>query len=93
MITENNCDAHVDETVLEYEETLSDLAVATRSYSSTEVVPKTEVLRDREIETNVPDSAVIAETKIVSETQEETRNAPARNLTREELLPNHIFKQ
>ena len=91
MITENNCDAHVDETVLEYEETLSDLAVATRSYSSTEVVP--EVLRDREIETNVPDSAVIAETKIVSETQEETRNAPARNLTREELLPNHIFKQ
>ena len=91
MITENNCDAHVDETVLEYEETLSDLAVATRSYSSTEVVP--EVLRDREIETNVPDSAVIAETKIVSETQEETRNAPARNPTREELLPNHIFKQ
>ena len=91
MITENNCDAHVDETALEYEETLSDLAVATRSYSSTEVVP--EVLRDREIETNVPDSAVIAETKIVSETQEETRNAPARNPTREELLPNHIFKQ
>ena len=91
MITENNCDAHVDETALEYEETLSDLAVATRSYSSTEVVP--EVLRDREIETNVPDSAVIAETKIVSETQEETRNVPARNPTREELLPNHIFKQ
>ena len=46
--------------------------------------PKTEVVRDREIETNVPDSDVIAETKTVSEmpeeTQEETRNAPAKKM-------------
>ena len=43
MITENNRDDHVDDTALEYEENLSDLAAATQSYSSTEVVPKSSV--------------------------------------------------
>ena len=50
MITENDRDDDDDETALEYEETLSDLPPATQSYSSIEVVSKTEVApgyRDR----------------------------------------------
>ena len=79
MITEYDGDDDGDKTASEYEETFSDLAPATQSYSSTEVVPET----DTEIETNVPDSD-IPETQIVSETQEElheeTRNAPAKKI-------------
>ena len=50
MITENDRDDDDDETALEYEKTLSNLAPATQSYSSIEVVSKTEVApgyRDR----------------------------------------------
>ena len=80
MITEYDGDDDGDKAASEYEETFSDLAPATQSYSSTEVVPET----DTEIETNVPDSDITPETQIVSETQEElheeTRNAPAKKI-------------
>ena len=77
MIRENDRDNDDDETASEYDETLSDLAPATESYSSTEVVPEAEVVPDTDIESNMPDSDIIPETQIVLETQEETRNAPA----------------
>ena len=80
MITENDRDDDDDETESEYEESLSDLAPAMQSYSSTEVVPETEVVPDRQIEMNVPDSDIIPETQIVLKTQEETRNASAKNI-------------
>ena len=41
MITENDCNNDDDETASEYEETLSNLALETQSYSSTEVLPET----------------------------------------------------
>ena len=97
MIRENDRDNDDDETASEYDETLSDLAPATESYSSTEVVPEAEVVPDTDIESNMPDSDIIPETQIVLETQEETRNAPAkklsRNPTRKELWPDHNFKR
>ena len=68
IITENDHDDYDDETASEYKETLSDLAPATQSYSSTEVVLETDVVPDTEIKTNVPDSDIIPETQIVSET-------------------------
>ena len=80
MITENDDDDDGDVTASEYEESLSDLAPATQSYSSTEVIPETEVVPNREIEMNVSDSDIIPETQIVLETQEETRNASAKNI-------------
>ena len=80
MITENDRDDDDGETASEYEETLSDLAPATQSYSSTEVLPETEFVPDLEIEKNMSDSDIIPETQIVSETQEETRNAPAEKI-------------
>ena len=66
MITENDCNNDDDETASEYEETLSNLALETQSYSSTEVLPETQVLADTEIETNVADSDITLETRIVS---------------------------
>ena len=84
MITENDRDDDDDGTVSKYEETLEDLAPATQIYSSTQVVPESEVVLDGEFETNLADSDIIPETQIVSETQEETqektRNAPAKKI-------------
>ena len=80
MITENDCNNDDDETASKYEETLSNLALETQSYSSTEVLPEAQVLADTEIETNVADSDITLETRIVSETQKETRNAPAKKI-------------
>ena len=89
VITENDCDDDDDEAASEYEETLSDLALAAQSYSSSEVVLETKVVPDAEIQTNVRDSDIMPETQIVSEAQEETRNTPVKKLsqnpTRKEL--------
>ena len=97
VITENDRDDDDDETASEYEETLSDLALAAQSYSSSEVVPETKVVPDAEIQTNVRDSDIMPETQIVSEAQEETRNTPAQKLsqnpTRKELWPDNNFKR
>ena len=49
VITENDRDDDDDEAASEYEETLSDLALAAQSYSSSEVVPETKVVPDAEI--------------------------------------------
>ena len=81
VITENDCDDDDDEAASEYEETLSDLALAAQSYSSSEVVPETKVVPDAEIQTNVRDSDIMPETQIVSEAQEETRNTPVQKLS------------
>ena len=65
VITENDRDDDDDEAASEYEETLSDLTTATKSYWSTENVPEAEVVPDTDIETNLPDSDIITETQIV----------------------------
>ena len=84
MITENDRDDDDGETAREYDETLLDLAPATQSYSSTEVLPETEFVPDLEIKKNMPDSDIIPETQLVSEAQEETqeelRNASAKKI-------------
>ena len=61
MITENDRTASAPE----YDETLSDLTPATKSYWSTEDFPKGEAVPDTEMETNLPDSDIITETQIV----------------------------
>ena len=85
MIIENNHNDDDDKTVSDYEEKLSDLAAVMQSYSSTDVVPETEVVPDIEIETTVLDSDVIPKIQTLLETQEETRNAPTKKIVAKPL--------
>ena len=85
MIIENNHNDDDDKTVSDYEEKLSDLAAVMQSYSSTDVVPETEVVPDIEIETTVLDSDIIPKIQTLLETQEETRNAPTKKIVAKPL--------